>query len=125
MTQTAKRVFLLEDEIDLCEIYTSMLENEGYDVRYATNSTEAEKTASNFNADLLLIDHNLRHSEKHGLEILPLLKKQNPNAKIVIFTNYGEDYIKQKALQAGADQCWIKLNFSKKKFLEAVEQLLQ
>lgn len=62
--------------------------------------------------DIILLDLNL--GDRSGLELIPLIKKTAPSAKIIILTIMEEEPYRSAALQAGADAFVRKTEMSRK-----------
>jgi CheY-like chemotaxis protein len=77
----SKKILIVEDDIDVLNVYKSTLENEGYAVDTAASKDEALKKASGFKPDLFILDVMLtEHYE--GFEIAQELNN-NPEFKNV------------------------------------------
>jgi DNA-binding response OmpR family regulator len=77
-----KRILIIEDEQDIVDIATIILEDEGYEVCSLTEFTEYESKVSDCHADLVLLDLNL--GRFHGKDICKYIK--------------GNDHLKQTAV---------------------------
>ena len=76
-----KRILVVDDEEDLCEILKFNLENEGYEVDTANSAEEAMKmNISSY--DLLLLD--VMMGEISGFKMASLLKKDEKTAQVPI-----------------------------------------
>ena len=107
-----KRIILLEDEDALAILYQKKLLNEGYDVRLYKTTDELLESFKDFNPDLALLDHALHGEKKSGLDIIPILKKQNPSIIIVMLSNYSKFQMEKDARKAGAHDYLLKINTS-------------
>ena len=77
-----KRVFVLEDDKDLRELITYLLENEHYLVKTYPTATSFLNSLDLEHPDLILID--VRLPDGDGMEICALLKKDQLTAHIPI-----------------------------------------
>lgn len=119
-----KKIMLLEDEAILAQIYKSKLESGGYSVTWVETIEEADRVCRTFEPDLVFIDYGLKSEKRNGLELIPILKKKAPNAKLIILSNYSNFQVAEKAIASGADDYLVKLNTPPKILLKYVKQLL-
>ena len=76
----------------------------GFTVDTARELEEAEKLIASTNYEVVIQDLRLsftRHN--HGLEIIKLLHRRNPDTRIVVLTSYGSTEIEAEARRSGAD----------------------
>ena len=100
------RILVVENEKDLANTLSSSLSQNGYAVDASENGTEALRSLSINDYDLLLLELNL--PDMDGLEICKLSRIENPSMFILILTERGkkEDII--AGLNAGADDYLVK-----------------
>lgn len=103
MSQTNKRILIVDDEVDILELLQYNLEKEGYQVKVATNSADALKIAGNFLPELILLDIMMPGTD--GVETCRQIREINQlNSCFVIFlTARSEEYSEVAAFDAGAD----------------------
>ncbi|MGZ3823086.1 MAG: response regulator, partial [Mucilaginibacter sp.] len=70
-----KRILIIEDEQDIVDIATMILEDEGYEVFSFTNFVGYQSIVNDCRADLVLLDLNLRGY--HGKDICKYIKAQD------------------------------------------------
>ncbi len=99
-----KKILVVDDEIDLCEILRFNLENEGYEVDTAHSAEEALQILSDQH-ELILLDvmlegmsgyqmaNKLRTELKNTIPIIFLTAKNTENDLITGFSIGGDDYI--------------------------------
>jgi len=96
-----KRVLIIEDEQDIVDIATVILEDEGYEVYSITEFPGFESKLDASNADLVLLDLNLRGY--HGRDICKYIKRnENLKETSVILMSANRD-IKAVQEEFGAD----------------------
>ena len=97
------RILLVDDEPDVIEIIKYNLEQEGYNVKTASNGNEALKKARKKTPHLIIMD--VMMPETDGIEACEQLRKDPIfNDTIIMFlTARGEDYSYVAAFDAGAD----------------------
>jgi CheY-like chemotaxis protein len=106
----SKTILFIEDDKPIAQMYSRVLEREGYQVEFAYNGDEGLQKAVAKHYDLILLD--IMMPEKTGIEVLQELRGQDgkghPDTKIVILTNLAQDKTSQEALKAQADGYIIK-----------------
>ena len=119
-----QKILIIEDEKTLGGIYETFLNSEGFPTKWIASTKDAKELGANFYADLVLLDQGLP-DEADGIETLPDLKKLFPNAKFVIFSNYSAFALEEKALQAGADAYWVKVDIRLSNLSQKIKELFQ
>lgn len=119
-----QKILIIEDEKTLGGIYEKFLNSEGFVAKWIASTREAKRLSTNFPADLVLLDQGLP-DEADGIEALLELKKLFPKAKFVIFSNYSAFALEGKALQAGADAYWVKVDIRLSKLSQKIRELFQ
>jgi two-component system cell cycle response regulator DivK len=96
-----KRVLIIEDEQDIVDIATMILEDEGYEVASLNEFANFEKKISDCHADLVLLDLNL--DGYHGGDICKYIKTNSllrDTSVVLMSANRDIAEIKE---EAGAD----------------------
>lgn len=94
------KILLVEDDLDLCELLTELLQMEGYQPTCCQNGREGLELAMSGNFDLLLLDVML--PEMNGFEILKELRKHS-RMPVLMLTARGDDIDRVVGLEIGAD----------------------
>lgn len=101
------KILIVEDDKDLNNAYTIILENEDHEVVSAFNGQEALKALKGFEPDLILLD--LLMPIMGGLEFLQNYDlNTHKNVKVLIFTNMENSPEVNEAYNLGAHRCIIK-----------------
>jgi len=97
------RVLVVDDVANLRELLTLLLEVEDdfEVVGTAADGEQAVAAAAMLQPDLVLLD--LAMPVMDGLQALPLLRANLPDARIVIFSGFEHQALAEEALRAGAD----------------------
>lgn len=97
------KILLVDDEPDVIEIIKFNLDQEGYQVKTATNGSEAVKKAKKTFPHLIIMD--VMMPEMDGIEACEILRKDPKfnNTIIMFLTARGEDFSYVAAFDAGAD----------------------
>ncbi len=75
----------------------------------------------NLDTDLVILDLNL--PDEDGLELIPQIRKQFKNIKILVLTSYGDYKFVGQALKNGADGYLLKSN-SEEDLIDAIEEVM-
>lgn len=106
----SKTILFVEDDRPIAEMYSRVLEREGYRVEFAYNGADGLAKARSKSYDLILLD--IMMPEMTGIEVLNELRgtdgKGHSETKIVVLTNLAQDKTSQQALKAQADGYIIK-----------------
>ncbi|MBI4845262.1 MAG: sigma-54-dependent Fis family transcriptional regulator [Candidatus Omnitrophica bacterium] len=94
------RILLVDDEQDLLEWLSVVLENEGYAVRVTTSAQDALKFFKQEQFDMVISD--IRMPDVSGIELLKLLKKHDPEVIVLMITAYASVETAVNALRFGA-----------------------
>lgn len=96
------KILLIEDERELAASILEFLKSEGYLVEYAPDFPAADEKTALYEYDCLIVDINLPGGGS-GLDVIRSLKKQRPDAAVIIVSarNALEDRI--AGLDLGAD----------------------
>jgi CheY-like chemotaxis protein len=107
-----KKILIVEDNPDLIDIYTHMLEKGGFAVLQAHNGAEGTTMAQEQKPDLILLD--ILMPEMTGFEVLAVLKNSEKTKAIPIFmiTNLSSPQEMAKAKKLGADKYLIKTDIT-------------
>jgi len=98
------RLLIVDDEESICFSMSEYFSLHGYKVDTARELEEAEKLLEATEYKVVIQD--LRLSIKHdadGLDMIRLIKEQNPQARIIVLTAYGSAEIEDEARRCGAD----------------------
>ena len=95
----AKRILLVEDDPEVCDVLAFLLGREGYEVRPALSLREAMSLRERF--DLYVIDRQLPDGD--GLELCRAVKRQTSGARVVIYSGSALPEDHKAASAAGAD----------------------
>ena len=91
---------MVDDEKDLCWLFTERLRREGFEVVAAGSGREALALVKRAPPDLIILD--LRLPEMDGLETLRRIRERGATAKVVVLTAYGTVQHAREAMALGA-----------------------
>jgi len=98
-----------------------MLESEQFDVLEAEDGNEAVEKYKEARPDVVTMDITM--PGKTGLEAIKEIREFDPNAKIIVVTAMGTEFMIRDAIQLGASNFIIK-PFDEEQLLEVIKKLL-
>ncbi len=119
-----KRILVIDDEEQICEMLHRKLESVGYDVEDAPNGKIGLKLQQENPFDLIITD--IFMPEKEGLETIREIRRESSGVKIIAITggySSGPDELLNVARMLGADRTFPK-PFKLKELVEGVKSLL-
>ena len=81
-----KTVLIADDEVSIRKLYQRELQQEGYNVVFATNGQEAIRKARESSPDLVIMD--IRMPGMDGLEAMGRILEENNQVPVIINTAY-------------------------------------
>ena len=94
------RILIVEDDVDIVENLTILLQDEGYSVCNASSMEQAMKTLRTENIDLVLLDITL--PDGNGYSVCTAVKRQT-NAPVIFLTAMADEASIVTGFQLGAD----------------------
>ena len=95
-------ILIVDDERDIRELISDILEDEGFVTRLAGNSDEAISAINAEPPALMILDIWLKDSRMDGIDILKTVKRDNPDVPVVIISGHGNIEIAVAAIKQGA-----------------------
>lgn len=95
-------ILIVDDERDISELISDILEDEGYATRKAGNSEDCMAQLNQELPSLLILDIWLKDSQMDGIDILKTVKRDNPEVPVVIISGHGNIEIAVAAIKQGA-----------------------
>ena len=95
-------ILIVDDERDIRELISDILEDEGYSTRLAGNSDEAMQEVTSEQPALMILDIWLKDSNMDGIDILKVVKRDYPDVPVVIISGHGNIEIAVAAIKQGA-----------------------
>ena len=95
-------ILIVDDERDIRELISDILEDEGYATRKAGNSEDCMAQLNQELPSLLILDIWLKDSQMDGIDILKTVKRDNPEVPVVIISGHGNIEIAVAAIKQGA-----------------------
>lgn len=95
-------ILIVDDERDIRELISDILEDEGFATRLAGNSDDAMAAINVEPPALMILDIWLKDSQMDGIDILKAVKRDNPDVPVVIISGHGNIEIAVAAIKQGA-----------------------
>jgi two-component system, NtrC family, nitrogen regulation response regulator NtrX len=98
----ALEVLVVDDEADIRELVSGVLEDEGYAVRTAADSTQTLEAVEERRPSMVLLDVWLQGSKLDGLELLQEIKRRDPTVPVLMISGHGNLDTAVAAVREGA-----------------------
>mgnify|MGYP001946122059 FL=1 len=95
-------ILITDDERDIRELISDILQDEGFTTRLAGNSDECMAEIAANPPALMVLDIWLKDSNMDGIDILKTVKRDHPDIPIVIISGHGNIEIAVAAIKQGA-----------------------
>ena len=95
-------ILIVDDEEDIRELVSGVLEDEGYEARTAANSDAALSAINERRPSLVLLDVWLQGSRLDGLDLLDQIKNRDPSLPVLVISGHGNIDTAVAAIRKGA-----------------------
>ena len=116
------KILIVDDDRDICEYMTTMLETTGYEVSTLSDPTQAVDTIRSETFHLLIID--LMMPRLDGIELIQRIRKVDSDIAIVVFTGYPSVETAVDALKLNVSD-YVKKPFEIDEFREKIATILK
>jgi two-component system, OmpR family, response regulator len=99
--QEQQKVLIVDDEPDVCFLFSRILRGRNLKTEYAGNLAEAGLALMGDPPSLIFLDNSLPDGQ--GIDFIPFLKKNYPGVRVIIITANDSPWDKKRAFQQGAD----------------------
>jgi two-component system OmpR family response regulator len=96
------KVLIVDDEPDVCYLFSRILLKRNLKTGYARNLAEATLYIQAEIPSLVFLDNSLPDGQ--GIDLIPYLKQHFPDTRIVVVTANDSAVDKKRAFQQGADE---------------------
>ena len=97
---SAKKVLIIDDEPDICELIEITLSRMGLETQSANNLTDAKLILKSENFDLCLTD--MRLPDGNGISLVEFIQQNFNHIPVAVITAHGNMDSAVEALKAGA-----------------------
>jgi len=95
-------ILIVDDEKDIRELISDILQDEGYTTRLAGTSEACMDEVGKELPALMILDIWLKDSQMDGIDILKMIKRDHPEVPVVIISGHGNIEIAVAAIKQGA-----------------------
>ena len=95
-------ILVVDDEQDIRDLVSGVLEDEGYSTRVAKDSSEALAVLADRRPSLVLLDVWLQGSKLDGLQLLEEIKRKDPTLPVLMISGHGNLDTAVAAIRQGA-----------------------
>lgn len=124
MRATGADILVVDDEADIRDLVSGLLEDEGHAVRTASNSDEALAAVRARKPSLAVLDIWMQGGGLDGLELLDVVKEIDPDLPVVMISGHGNIETAVSALKRGAYD-FIEKPFKSDRLVVVVERALE
>ncbi|MBU4532813.1 MAG: response regulator [Eubacteriales bacterium] len=118
----SKRILVVDDAAFMRMMIKNILTKSGYEVvGEAENGSLASKMYMELKPDLVTMDITM--PEMDGIEGVKQIRKNDPNANIIMVSAMGQQVMVMEAIQAGAKDFIVK-PFQQERILQAIDRVL-
>ena len=119
--QEKLKALIVDDEIDVCYLLSSILRYKNLQVSYVNSISEAKKVLRGSHHSIIFLDNHL--PDGFGINFIDEIRKLNPRVKIVMITAHDTNNDKDRAYELGVDQ-FIGKPFTRETIFSAIERLV-
>ena len=120
-----KKILLVEDDVFVCDVYQTKLNQEKFEVILAENGIKAIEKLKKDVPDLVLLDIVMPYMD--GREVLEKMKADDrlKDIPIIILTNLSQKDEVEELMEKGADDYLIKSHFTPSEVSRKIKNLLE
>ncbi len=116
-----KHILIVDDEPEICLLLSRIIESNGLAVNSVHSMSEAKQELNDNHPDVVFLDVNL--PDGMGLDLIPIIKKNTPDAKIVVISAFDAQEDREKAMNRGARK-FLGKPFTKTEVLDTLNELM-
>jgi len=114
------KVLIVDDELDICYLLSSMLKQRNFRTGFVNSLSDAIIALQTDTPSLLFLDNHL--PDGFGLDFIPYVKKNYPEMKVVMITAHDGAAERKIAYNGGVD-LFVAKPLSRKLIDDAIEKL--
>ncbi len=114
-------ILIAEDDAVLRNLYIKKFSVAGYAIRAVEDGEQAVKEIDARFPDVLVLDIHMPKMD--GFQVLEKYPKETRTFPVVMLTNFADERSKQRGMELGADDYFVKKDMTIKSLLEMVERV--
>lgn len=119
-----KKIMIIEDNKDLQNIYKISFEIAGYEVLQELDGLNGISSVVEKKPDIILLDIMMPNMD--GFAFLKALKENTEiNIPVVVCSNLTDQGVYQRALDEGAAEVLLKVDYTGKQLVDKIDQILE
>ena len=115
------KALIVDDEIDVCYLLSTILNCKNFQASYVNSISEAKRVLQEESPSIVFLDNHL--PDGFGISFIEEIKKLNPLIKIVMITAYDTNTDRDRAYREGVDY-FIGKPFTRETIFKTLENLL-
>ena len=119
-TQKPKKVFIVEDEGDMCLLLNIMLQEKAIELDHVKSIAAAQEYLKKEQPSVVILDNKL--PDGLGVDFVSYIKQNYPSVKVVMISGYASA-AKDIALENGAD-LFLEKPFTREQLYSSIKKLL-
>ena len=96
------KILIIDDEVDICEQLSGLLNDRGFSVKYRISSEEGIKEFKKDSYSLVILDIWLNNSKFDGFQTLEKIKELNESVPIIMISGHGNIETAVNSIKKGA-----------------------
>ncbi len=120
----ASEILVVDDEVDIRDLISGILTDEGYETRIAGDSESALAAVRARRPALVILDIWLQGSKLDGIQVLDALKREQPDLPVVMISGHGTIETAVASIKKGAYD-FVEKPFKADRLLHVVERALE
>src|SRR6201999_3344243 len=122
--QITSEILVVDDEADIRNLISGILTDEGYETRIAGDSETALTQVRSRRPQLVVLDIWLQGSKLDGIQVLDILKREQPDLPVVMISGHGTIETAVASIKKGAYD-FVEKPFKADRLLHVVERALE
>src|SRR5580765_3179501 len=114
------KALIVDDEIDVCYLLSSILKYKNLQASYVNSITEAKRALKEGRHSIVFLDNHL--PDGFGINFIDEIRKLDPHVKIIMITAHDTKSDRDTAYERGVDQ-FIGKPFTRETIVNAIERL--
>ena len=119
-TKQAKKIFIVEDEGDMCLLLNIMLQEKAIKLDHAKTIAAAQEYLKSEQPSIIILDNKL--PDGLGVDFVSYIKQNYPDIKVIMISGY-TPVVKDIALENGAD-IFLEKPFTREQLYSTIKKLL-